>query len=92
MKKRNPGLSRREFVSTLAAVSALPVLGRAPLPSVATSPMQAAPQAPASSGQPRTLEQERREALENLEKALQPIRAFSLSAEVEPAFIFRARR
>jgi len=92
MKKRSPGLSRRKFVGTLAAVGALPVLGRASILSAATSPAQAAPQAPTSSGQARTLEQERREALENLEKALKPIRDFSLSVEVEPAFIFRARR
>lgn len=85
-------LSRREFVGVLAATAAWPILGRSSTSQTVAQPARAAPQAPPPAGQARTLEQERREALENIEKALKPIREFSLSVETEPAFIFRARR
>lgn len=83
--KKSSLLSRREFVGVLAATAAWPILGRGSTSQTVAQPARAAPQA-------RTLEQERHEARENMEKALKPIREFSLPVETEPAFIFRARR
>lgn len=91
MKKESPVLSRREFVGTviatlaLPAAAGLPALSRASAGRPAPAPAQETPKA-------RTLEDERREALENMEKAVKPIREFRVGVETEPAFIFRARR
>lgn len=96
MKKESPVLSRREFVGTVIATLALPAAAGLPALSRASAGRPAPAHAPDSGAQEtpkaRTLEDERREALENMEKAVKPIREFRVRVETEPAFIFRARR
>ncbi|MFQ5817494.1 MAG: hypothetical protein ACE5H2_06000 [Terriglobia bacterium] len=91
MKKESPLLSRREFVGALAAAMVLPALGPAPIRADPASVQQPPPARPYDPPYGRTLEQERREAVENIEKAVKPIREFAVPVGTEPAFIFRAR-
>lgn len=91
MNKEARLLTRREFGGALLAAVAVPLFGQAAIPGETTATHAEVQEAPAAP-QARALEQERREAAENLEKALKPIREFAVPTEAEPAFIFRARR